>query len=167
MTTLDLLAEDSVVDAIAAITSPRSLRNVLTRLPEVAAVRSSLESGSLEEDEIHRWVADKIRDLRRDSRFPHEVAFAALAVAVERIPAAIADDYLEQLSRLAIHEMPLSPRVAKLSLEARRTAVSSNVFATVFIRSELEYSSVARMTLFEPPEVSVESHDTTSVLESA
>ena len=48
--------------------------------------------------------------------FAYEINLEAIAVALETYPGPFAEEYLKDLSRLKIPELPLAPRVARLCL---------------------------------------------------
>jgi hypothetical protein len=107
----------------------RALRRVLKHRPEVRGIEKSLAEGGLSEGAIRDFVSTCMSDLRRGERFPHDLALAALAVALENRQTALAKAYLRDLSRLKLAEMTTSIRVARECLEHSRqhaeTIVSS------------------------------------------
>jgi hypothetical protein len=61
-----------------------------------------------------------MNDLRRGECFPHDLALAALAVALEYRPTPFAKEYLRDLSRLRLAEMSTSVRLAQECLAHSR-----------------------------------------------
>lgn len=124
---LDRLASDEFVLSVGFLSTPSSLRRLLQRAKEVAEIRESLKQEAITDDTLRRFVSRLLEDFRRGERFVHELALAALAVAVERRPTDFADEYLHDLARLQIAELSMAIRVARESLKHRiRVAETSS-----------------------------------------
>ncbi len=101
------------------------MRRLLRRTSEVAAVRQALREGAITEDTIRGFVSILVQDLRIGQQLPHELALAALAVALETRPTDFVEEYLYDLSRLRLAELSMCIRVARECLKYR-TAVAQN-----------------------------------------
>lgn len=108
----DLLSEEFDVSA-GFLGTPTGLYRFLHRRQEVSAVREALRQGALTEGTIRRFAVSLLDDLHPGTRFSHELAISALAVALESRPTDFAEEFLRDLARLKIAEMSLSIRVAR------------------------------------------------------
>jgi hypothetical protein len=128
MTTKELLerisSEDFESTVWPAATTQR-LRHLLLATPEVRTLREALTSGELSENRIREFVSSSMLQLRRGVRFDFEVAFAAIAVALESYFAPIADEYLAALAGLAVPELGVASRVAQEVLRKRATGTTT------------------------------------------
>jgi len=110
---LENLKSDELAVAVGFIDTPDVLRKALLRTKEVSAVRDALRQEAITDDAVRRFVHLLLRDLRPGERFAHELAVAALAVALERWATEFADEFLDDLSRLRLAEMSTCIRVAR------------------------------------------------------
>jgi hypothetical protein len=122
---LEQLTSDEFFFSAAGLSTPSALRRFLGRRPEVAAIGEALLQGAITEDSLRRFVSRLTVDFRRGERFVHELALAALAVAVEKRPTDFAEEFLHDLARLRIAEVSMAMRVARECLE-RRVSVADN-----------------------------------------
>lgn len=110
---LSSLVSHEFLDAIGVVTSASALYRLLRGEPLVRALRKCLASGELSEDGVRRYVAGLSRDFQSGTQFPHEIALAAIAVALESWNSSFADEYLRDLARLRrVSEFELAPGVA-------------------------------------------------------
>jgi len=147
---LDALTRDEFALETAFVSTVEALRRALGRSAEVRAVRRALDEGLLCESTIRRFVGAMMGDLRRGVRFPHDLAMAALAVALERRGGDFADEFLNDLARLELAEMSLSIRVARLCLRQRVSVVKTT--AKVF---NLRASKVAPRSNGRSPRIAL------------
>lgn len=119
MNILETLLSDEFQIAVGFVGTPWAVHQVLSRTPQVHAIRQGLRQGAITEETIRRFVARVLSDLRRGERFAHELALAALAVALQTRPTDFAEEFLHDLSRLQLAEMSLCIRVARLCLVRR------------------------------------------------
>jgi hypothetical protein len=110
---LEKLKSDELSVAVGFVDTPEVLRKALLRTKEVSDVREALRQGAISDDTVRRFVHVLLRDLRLGERFAHELAIAALAVAIERWATKFADEFLGDLSRLRLAEMSTCIRVAR------------------------------------------------------
>lgn len=106
-------------DAMPFAGTPRAWTTVLRRHPDVRQLRTSLKMGALAHLDVSQLVREFLADFRQGQRFTHEVALAAIAVALEEWPSPFAERFLRELAALDIAEMPMSSRVARSCLVAR------------------------------------------------
>ncbi len=124
---LDQLTSDEFALSVGLLPTPSSLRRLLNRTKEVAEIRESLKQEAITDDTLRRFVSSLLQDFRRGERFVHELALAALAVAVERRPTDFAEEYLHDLARLQLGEISMAIRVARECLKHRiRVAETSS-----------------------------------------
>jgi len=164
---LDSLTSQELVDGASLFSTGSTLRDYLRTRPEVASVASALRTGLIGSLTLQVWVRGHLGELRPGQRFPHECAFAALAVALERVPHVVAQEYLTDLASLEIAEMPLASRVARWSLEARRESVANNIVVQrTFHHAEAAGTYVAFFTEPRVHRSSVESTVSSSLVEA-
>lgn len=126
MNVLDRLDGDDLAVAIDPIATPTAIRSVLASRSEVHDLARAIREGGVSGPDVREWVAARLRDLRPGMRFPHEPAFCAMAVALERFPGGVAAEFLSGLASLKIQEIPLSIRVAAECVRVRRQDIASN-----------------------------------------
>jgi len=127
MTPLNRLLADEFEDAVGFVTFADALRSLLARRTEVSAIREALAGGLLTEDQIRAFVSSLVRRIRWGTKFAHENALAAIAVALEPRPTAFAEEFLGDLSRIQAAEFALCSRVARQVLE-RRAGMTRNQY---------------------------------------
>lgn len=113
--------------SLGFILPPPSMRRLLLASKEVQRVQESLRSGEITEAMIRDFVASLMGSLKKGLRFPHDLALASLAVALERRPTDFAEEYLCDLARLRLAEMSTSISVARECLK-QRFCVTKNLF---------------------------------------
>lgn len=123
------LCDDEVVGSVGIVTSPETLHRWLTRQKMVTLVKSALAGGTLTERHVREFSNELLGSFRRGERFPlaYEIALAAIAVAMEDRHTEFAEEYLLDLARLKIVEMPLSPGVARIGLRKRQALPRTKV----------------------------------------
>ena len=121
----EALTSDAFVLSAGLISTPEALRRFLLRSEMVNDIRESLRRGSITEDSIREFVSSLMKGFHVGSRFEHEMALAALAVALERRPTDFAEEFLLDLAKLKLAEMPLCVRVARECLK-NRMAMTQN-----------------------------------------
>lgn len=104
---------------LSCISTAEGVRNHLSARPEVVALRGALKTGSVTFDDVGAFVRELIAEFVRGTRSPADSVIAAVVVAIEMLPPASIQEFLEDLARVKIAEMPMSPRVARLSLRER------------------------------------------------
>ena len=116
---LEELTSEEFAIRLAFLSTPSAMRACLRKSSEVARVIQALQQGAVTEEGIRRFVSRLFEDLRAGERFPHEVAIAALAVALENRATHLAETYLHDLARLQLAELGLAIRVARECLKRR------------------------------------------------
>lgn len=120
-TLYERLTSDEFASSTGFISTPEALRRFLLRSQEVRDIRESLRQGSITEEAIREFVSSLMKGFRVGSRFEHETVLAALAVALERRATDFAEEFLTDLAKLKLAEMPLSIRIARDCLRHRAT----------------------------------------------
>lgn len=118
---LDQLTSEEFAISTAFLSTATTLRRFLARSTQVADVKAALRQGSLTEEASRRFVTSLLLEFRPGERFQHELAIAALAVALEQRGDDFAEEFLKDLSRLKRHEMNLCSLVAKECLKHRKS----------------------------------------------
>ena len=126
---LDRLASEEFALAAGFLSTPSSLRQSLRHAKEVHEIHDALKQGAIDDDTLREFVSRLMQDFRRGERFPHQLALAALAVAVERRPTDFAEEFLHDLARLQIAELSTAIRMARECLK-HRTSVAATTAKT-------------------------------------
>jgi hypothetical protein len=113
-----LKSEDFALTVGFLVPSP-ALGGKLRATREVQEVIAALAEGRLTDEEVRAFVSMLLADLRQGERFAHDLALAALAVALEGRTTALAQEYLQELADLERAEMSTSIRVARECLRQR------------------------------------------------
>jgi hypothetical protein len=122
---LERLLSDGFAVSVGFLLPAPALRRALGATEEVRDVIEALTDGALPESSIETFLSSLLGDLRKGERFPHDLALAALAVALEDRPTAFAEGYLRDLSRLRLAEMSVSVGAAQACLHHRRSLVTN------------------------------------------
>ena len=109
---LDLTDDNFLID-YSLISNSRALHRALRTSKQVEHLRIALGQGELTEKSLRDFVATLLRDLEYGKKFPHDIALAAMAVALETRPTAFAEEFVLDLARLDLAEFPMATRVAK------------------------------------------------------
>jgi hypothetical protein len=118
------LTSDEFAISAGSISTPEALRRFLLRSKEVREIRESLRQGAITEETVREFVSSLMRAFHVGQRFVHEMALAALAVALERRPTDFAEEFLHDLSRLKLAELCLCLRVARVCIQERSSVAS-------------------------------------------
>jgi len=129
MTTNELLERISSVDFETGLvaSTPRVLRQMLLRCPEVRALREAYDAGSLSDEEIRRFVDDLLRQGAACERFPYQTTLAGIAVMLEPRFTLFADEYLNDLARIRNDRFSTASRVARECIAVRQRATGTDV----------------------------------------
>lgn len=116
---LEKLKPEFLSASVPFVLPPAVMRIALQRVLIVRRVSWALRRGQLPELEFREFVASMTADLQAGRQLPGDLSLAALAVAAESCSQAFAEEYLCDLARLRLAEMPVSIRVARECLKAR------------------------------------------------
>jgi hypothetical protein len=117
---LDYLLTDEFTDAAGFILPPAAMRSRLARLPAVRNIRTAIRHGEITQSVIQEFVSQQTAQYKKGEQLPGDLAIAAIGVALERLVTEFAEEYLHDLARLSLAEMPISIRVARECLKSRR-----------------------------------------------
>jgi hypothetical protein len=123
--TLEWLKSEDFAVSVGFLLPPPALRRTLAATREVQEITRALAEGDITEEMIRKFVSSLLSDLHKGERFPHDLALAALAVALENSPLNVAVEFLRDLSTLQLAEMSVSIRVARECLK-HRVVLSNN-----------------------------------------
>ena len=113
---LDQLISDSFVVSAGVVSTPQAIRRFLLGAQEVRGIREALHQSAITEDTIREFVSALLAGFHVGSRFENEMALAALAVVLERRATDFAEEFLFDLAKLRLAEMPiLHPRCSGMS----------------------------------------------------
>ena len=118
---LDELTSDSFVLPLLLLSTPGALRRQLLRSNEVRKVHEAIRQGAITEETLREFVSSLLVTFHVGERFEHELTLAALAVLLENRPTKFAEEFLLDLAKLKLAEMPLCIRVARECLKQRIT----------------------------------------------
>ena len=107
---------DEFAVSIGSFPSAKALRAVLLKRTEVRDVKHAIAQGRIPDDRVRAVVNELMRDFRKGHVFPHEIGLCALCLALEDHKTETAEEFLLDLARLDIQEMPISPEFAKTSV---------------------------------------------------
>jgi len=111
---LGQVASDDFSISMGVVSSSHGLRRWLIKNDTVRALRRAILFGTITERAVRQFTDNLFIDFQRGTRFPHEIALSAIAVALENVNTEFASEYLNDLARLRVLEMPLAPRVAQI-----------------------------------------------------
>ena len=124
------LRDDEFLAVLGCVSNPRALINALRSSEQVRNVRRSVSSGGLDESRIRQFVSSLLNEFRPGQLFPWDLTLAALAVVLEGRQTAFAEEYVHDLARLDLIELPRSSRVARevVTLRLRLPKYESRFF---------------------------------------
>jgi len=118
-TPLDLLKPEILSESVPILPPPAILRRALHRLASVRTVHWAVRRGTVSESMVREFVASMMSEFRRGEQLPADITLGALAASLEACRQEFAEEYLCDLARLRLAEMPMSIRVAQECLQAR------------------------------------------------
>ena len=124
---LDQLRQDSFVESVGFLLPPAPLRRALQRIPVVQLVHSAVRRGQITERMVREFSASLAAEYQPGKLLPGDLAMAALAVAMESSQQDFAEEYLCDLARLQLTELPNAIRVARECLKARCTLPKTQI----------------------------------------
>lgn len=133
MNALRDLQNEDIQTKSSVISTAEALRAFLQYRFEVVSLRKAVEAGEITPTDIKEYVDELLRSFSTGTKFLYEIDLAAISMALETFPGPFAQEFLEDLSRLKIQELPLAPRVARLCLTRRRKVVSGVTVRTTVI----------------------------------
>ncbi len=124
MNVLSQLVSEEFAMQFWHIATPPAVYRALKRSRVVGDISNALKTGQLTEDVIGEFVSGLMNDLRENEPFQHDLAMAAIAVALEDRASDFAEAYLQSLAALQIAQMPMSSRVARECLRKREAVMA-------------------------------------------
>lgn len=109
----------------AAIGSAEALRAALTRDSRVRHLIDHIKTGSVTAANMQDFVNTLLRRFVVGTYFEHQVALAALSVALEDYYSEYSDRFLSELSSLRLSELQLPIFVAQASLRRRHSGAGA------------------------------------------
>lgn len=143
------LESSQIAQLTEIIGTPEGLRKALRKHDYVIAIRRAINEGAITPEYITKYVSDLFSGFKKGLLFPHEHVLSAFAVALETSPLEIAEDYLLDLSKLRIMEMPISPRVARICLLNRFERINPLTCKTLKVTTISE-NTESRVVSSEP-----------------
>lgn len=113
---LSQLLTDEFADSIGWLPPAKALRYLLKRRPEVAAIARARTANELPDSEVRTFLTQLVRAVRPGFRFEHELAIAALLVALETEPTPSVHGLLSEFARLDWLEIRTVSEVAQVAL---------------------------------------------------
>src|SRR5690242_292337 len=127
MEALQSLVSDEFLISFSFISTPTALQRALRRSKYVNDLEEALKSGSITEQTIKNFATDLLKTLKAGETFQYDLTLAGLAIALERRSSDFAEEYLHDLSKLKLAEMPMSIRVARECLKSRLTLAKTKI----------------------------------------
>lgn len=100
---------------------PAGLHTFFSQYEPVLKVREAYKNGELTSDEIRQHVDVLLDEFKTGIQFEGDETLAAISVALEPIRDKFTTEYIDDLASLHVNEMPISPRVARICQENRRS----------------------------------------------
>lgn len=122
---LDRIKTSDFIATVGYELPPEVMRLALRRMREYTLFQKEYRQGDITSDVLRECVQDLLGDFRRGEKFTFDASLAFLCVALESIFTPFATEFLEDLSKVHLVEMPLSPGVAKVCLEERNKLPSN------------------------------------------
>jgi len=132
---LDSLTTDDFAIRLGLISNPRAIHRRLQVSDEVHSIRRALANGEITEESLRRFTAELLCEYAPDQLFGHEMALAAIAVVLETRATAFASEFIGDLARLELSELPIAIRVAR---ESARIQLSVTGSKSRLVRMRLE-----------------------------
>jgi hypothetical protein len=154
---LDELFSDSFAASAGGFSVPGVLRRFLLRTSAVRGIREAIRQGVVDEGMIREFAERLLASFRVGVRFEHEVALAALAVVLERRATDFAEEFLLDLAKLRLAEMPLCIRVARECLKNRASIAQNKtrVFVLSNCVDRISLQQLARSTRHASPPIEI------------
>ncbi len=133
---LESLKTDEFALRFSFISNPRAVHRAMQRSGDVEHLRLALRSGEVTEDTLRAFSADLLREMEYGKRFPHELALAAIGVALETWATAFAEEFILDLARLELAELPVAIRVAREACRERLRLPGNKTRVFVFAEDE-------------------------------
>lgn len=150
---LENLKTDAFTLKFSFISNPIAVHRALQRSVDVENIRLALGSGEITEATLRAFCASVLSELEPGKRLPQELAIAAIAVALETRATSFAEEYVLDLARLDLAELPIAIRVARQACRERMTLPANRT--KVFTLDNEETSAGDWRPAPNPREVSV------------
>lgn len=112
MDKLSVLTTDAFIESVGFYSTPNGLYRALAKNEHVAQLQNAIESSEIAPNHIRTFVAELSSSFHRGQRFPHEAALAGICVAIEHLSNDFTEEFLFDLARVKVMEMPFAPKVA-------------------------------------------------------
>jgi hypothetical protein len=99
-------------------------------------VQDALQTGELSDPLLRGFVSSLLTAFRKGEVFQHDMAVAAIAVALERETTPFAEEYLRDLARLQAAEMSMSIRVARECLNQRHATLTGSPVSRMEMKTD-------------------------------
>lgn len=105
----------------ALVSTASGLRKALKRTRSAKDLHRAFVLGTIPVETVRDYAQGLTAGFQRGVRFPYEPELCLLAVALEENESDVAEEFLRDLAQVRVAEMPMSPRVAALCLNARKS----------------------------------------------
>jgi hypothetical protein len=137
------LATTDFDDSMGVVLPPIPQRHALQRSHYVRRIATALRYGQITDRDIRGFVSELLQAFRPGELFMHEMALAAIAVAMEHWDDPVADEYLIDLARVERPEFRVAYRIARECLKARY-AFPQTLMRTARYSTEAETAALGR-----------------------
>jgi len=136
---LESLKTDEFAFGFSFVSSPAAVHRALQRSEYVENLRLALNRGEITEETLRAFSASLLRNLEHGKRLQHELALAAIAVTLETRPTSFAEEYVLDLARLELAELPIAIRVARKACHERLKLTGNMVKAFTLANAKSQY----------------------------
>lgn len=116
MNKLQQLLSDEFVSELGFYSTAAGLYRGLAKNPVVKELTDAIRTGEISANNIREFVAQLAPAFERGIRFPHENCLAAICVSIEHFANPFSEEFLIDLARVNITELPFAPKVAGICL---------------------------------------------------
>jgi len=114
MNKLENLLTEEFTESIGFYSTSKGLYRALCRNQFVDELAEAIQTGEVSQNEIRSFVSRISNSFTRGSRFPHESCLAAICVAMEDMPNSFSEEFLIDLARVNVTELPYSSKLAAI-----------------------------------------------------
>lgn len=114
MTALENLHTEEFVESIGFYSTAQGLYLALAKSQFVGELSIAIRTGEVSIDELRSFVEQISAKFERGKRFSEEVSLAAICVAIEDLPNSFSEEFLIDLARVNVTEIPYASKVAAI-----------------------------------------------------
>ena len=116
MNKLEQLLTDDFVAETGFYSTPAGLHRSLGKNSVVMELTSAIRTGEITTENIRTFVSQLSSSFERGIRFPYENCLAAICVSIEHLSNSFSEEFLLDLARVSVKEIPFASKVAAICL---------------------------------------------------